>query len=602
MLSRRLAASRIPLIRPLRPPNVAPQQPPRPRLFTQNTQLLLIAQRATRPQLPYLAQPAFRAQAGFLGPNPQLARLLSTENKRYVSEQLYLAAKWTGIIWTFLILGGIAWVGYTIEVEERRQPTPDEWRFWTRWNLRAARAQLRALEHGGGVVDWAAVGSAMRKCLARLENTDGEGKGLVEQEEGGILIPGAGKAGFDISAKSWPWRSGYFEVIMGCAAAAEHLDGMVLDKTRGLVFPKEVVIGPSNPDSRPIPAYMEAAPKEEDCARPFAPPEMYYMRVLTAKGFTTTQKLDAALAYANWLEFKGLDDSAEEMYKWGVDITKSGLPPTANPDEVLDEKTSVLKSNAVNEATPNLLLATTSLAIHHARTGNVSAALPILLSVLRARRTAPTSPSSQSRSPQPNEAKTDIDAAFSLFNRIFRVPQYPPPPPSGDLPLVRLTDRPSCEESELMLYIGEILFATSPSSSEGVGWTRQAVTIAEANLQAGVLGAAAGKEGTEERAKCKACLTTGIANWETMLSRLASRQAASAGREGGRDAGFMEWRGWFGGGGGKKGSTMDELHSGLVEEELKQVERLKERIVREGIGEEMAKARGVQAGTGVWIG
>ncbi|KAK4543366.1 hypothetical protein LTR36_005509 [Oleoguttula mirabilis] len=607
MFSRRLATSRIPLARPLRPPNIPFQPKPQPRLFTQHTQLLLIAHRATRPQLPYLAQPAFRVQTGgFLGPNPQLARLLSTENRRYVGEQLYLAVKWTLIGWTFLILGGVAFVGFSIEVEERRQPTPDEWRFWTRWNLRGARAALRVGEGGEGTVDWAAVGSALRKCLAGLEDRSAEGQGLVEQEEGGIFIPGVGRAGFDISGKSWPWRAGYFEVIMGCAAAAERLDGMVVDKTRGLVFAKEVVIGPSNPDPRPVPPYMAAAPKEEDCRRPFAAPETYYMRVLTSKGFTTRQKLDAALAYANWLEFKGLDDSAEEMYQWGVDIAKVGLPLATDPDDVLDSKTSVLKSNgeAASTTTPNLLRATTSLAIHHARTANLSAALPILLSILRARRSAPVSPlqSPQTTLPAQDEAAktTDIDATLSFFRKVFRPPQYPPPPATGDEPLVRPSAKPTCEESELMLYIGEILFTSSPSASEeGMGWTRQAVTIAEANLQSGILATTDGRE--EQAAKCKQCLMTGVANWETMLRRVASQQGHAADREGGRDAGFFEWRGWFGGDGGTKGKTLEELRTGVAEEELRVVERLKERIVREGIGEEMAKAKGTQAGT-VWIG
>lgn len=495
-------------------------------------------------------------------------------------------------------------MGFLIELEERRQPTPDEWRFWTRWNLRTARAALQAGGDGGataGLVDWAAVGSSMRKCLRRLEDTSAEGAGLVEQVEGGLLIPGAGKAGFDISAKSWPWRAEYFEVIMGCAAAAEHLDDMVVDKTRGLVFPKEVVIGPSNPDPRPIPPYMAAAPKEEDCGRPFDPPETYYLRVLTSKGFTTKQRLDAALAYANWLEFKGLDDSAEEMYKWGVDVAKAGLTTAVNADDVVDSKTSVLKADAAKDASPILLRATTSLAIHHARAGNVSAALPILLSVLRARRSAPVSPDAlvpQTTQHAQDEPKTDIAATLSLFRKVFSPPQYPPPPPSGDLPFVRPTDKPMCDESELMLYIGEILFATSPSSMEGVGWTRQAVTVAEAYTQPGTLAT----DGQEDLAKCKQCFATGVANWETMLRRLASQQSRSAGREGGSDAGFFEWRGWFGRDGGAKGKTIDELHGGVVEEELKQVERLKEKLVKEGINEEMAKAKNMQAGTGIWIG
>lgn len=601
MLSRRLAQTRIPLIRPLRPPNTAPQQAPRPRCFTQNTQLLLIAPRASRPQLPYLAQPAFRAQGGILGPNPQLARLLSTENRRYVSEQVYLAAKWTLIAWTFTVLGGIAWLGFQIEAEERRHPTPDEWRFWTRWNFRAARAQLRAMEEGRVFIDWAAVGSAMRKCLARLESADHEGKGLLEQEEGGLLIPGAGKAGLDISAKSWPWRVGYFEVIMSCAAAAEHLDGMVVDKTRGIVFPSEVVLGPSNPDPRPVPPYMAVAPQEENCDRAFEPPETYYMRVLTSKGFTTKHKLDAALAYANWLEYKGLDESAEEMYKWGVDIAKAGLPTTVDPEDLMDVRTAVLKPDASKDASPNLLRATTSLAIHHARTGNVSGALPVLLSVFRARRSAPVSPYPQSLHsalPAQEEAKTDIGQALNMFQKIFRAPQFPPPSPSGDLPAVRESEKPTCEDSELMLYIGEILFATSPSSSEGLGWTRQAVTVAEANLQA----SAVAQSEPEQALKCKQCLTAGVANWETMLRRLSSHQVNTASREGGRDAGFFEWRGWFGRDGGHKGAIFDELQTGAVGEELMRVEKLKERIAKDGIGDEMARVKGVHGGGGVWIG
>jgi len=495
-------------------------------------------------------------------------------------------------------------VGIQLEQDEWRQATPEEWGVWTRWYLRAGRSGSRGVEEGRGFVDWAAVGSAMRKCLARLEQLDGERKGVVEIVDGGLLIPGAGKAGLDISAKSWPWRAGYFEAIMGCAAAAEHLDSMVLDTTRGMVFPKEVVIGSSNPDPRPVPPYMAAAPKEENCERPFDPPETYYMRVLTSKGFTTKQKLEAALAYANWLEFKGLDESAEEMYKWSVDIAKAGLPISTNGEEVLDSGTGILRPDAARSASPNLLRATTSLAIHHARTGNVSAALPMLLSVLRARRSAPVSPFPQSHDSihSPEETpQTDIAGALSIFRNLFRTSRFPPPPPSGDLPIVRQSDKPTCEESELMLYIGEILFATSPSSSEGLGWTRQAVTVAEADLLAD-RAAGSTKEGQEERVKCKECLTTGVANWELMLRRLSESQSSSSAREGGRDAGWLEWRGWFGRDGGVKGRVLDEVAGGLVQEELEQVERLKEKIVREGIGEEMAKVKGVSGGSGVWIG
>ncbi|TKA65321.1 hypothetical protein B0A55_11497 [Friedmanniomyces simplex] len=606
MLLRQAARARIPLARPLRPPNTGTRSVPQPRLFTQNTQLLLLAQRTGfRPQLPYLAQPVSRTNGGFLGPNPQLARLISTENRRYVSEQLYLAAKWIAISLVFVILGGMAYLGILIEVEERRAPTPSELSFWVRWSLRSARAQRREGEDGQGSVDWAAVGSMLRRCLAKMDDRAKDGKGVTEVEEGGIVIEGVGKAGLDISGKSWPWQASYYEVLMGCAAAAEHLDGTVLDKTRSVVFPREVVIGPSNPDPRPLPAYMPAAPKEEDCVAPFDPPETYYMRILTTRGFTTRQKLDAALSYANWLEFKGLQDSAEEMYRWGVDIAKSGLPTTTAPDSLIDAKTSVLKvESSSTKATRNLLRATTALAIHHARTGNISSALPILLSVLRARRAAPTSsypPIQPVSTPAREEAKTDIAAATNMLTSLFRPPQFPPPPPSGDLPLNCESDKPTCEDSELMLYIGEILFATSPSSSEGLGWTRQAVTVAEANLRSPVTSANAGA--LSDRAKCKACIRTGIGNWEIMLHRLAAQQTSITAREGGR-ASAVEWRGWFGRDGGQKGKTLDDVQAGVYQEELKQVEKMKERVLGESVEQLMAKARpGVGGGgTGIWIG
>ncbi|KAI7158730.1 hypothetical protein KC349_g4705 [Hortaea werneckii] len=609
---RRLPHARIPHLRPLRPPSSVP----RPRAFTQSRHDHLLS-RSSRPQLPYLSQPSpFRTSQGtLLGPNPHLARLLSTESRTYVREQVYLAAKWTGIIWTFLVLGGIAYVGIQIEMDERRQPTPDEWSFSTRWHLRVVRAHLRAGEQGGGggYVDWAAVGSACRKILRSLEDAEKDGKGIgaLGDDGEGLLIPDVGKGGLDVSAKSWPWRAGYFEVIMSCATAAEHLDGMVLDKTRNMVFPREVVIGPSNPDPRPVPPYMAAAPKEEDCGRPFEPPETYYMRVLTSLGFTTKQKLEAAMAYANWLEFRGAAGAAEEMYRWGVDIAKAGLPTIMNTEDIVDSQSNVLKPEAAKEATPNLLHATTNLAIHHARTGNVAAALPIFLSVLRAQRSAPVSPfPPQNASAEPAEAaaKTDIGSATSMIQRFFRPPRFPPPPPSGDLPVVRASEQPTCDESELMLYIGEILFATSPSSQEGLGWTRSAVTIAEANIQNER--SAAGKAPASEQSptgqgKCRQCLLTGVGNWETMLRRLSEQQGAVSGREGGRSAGWFEWRGWFGqgAGDGMKGRTLDEAATGVVAKELEQVERLKERIVREGIDQEMGRAKGVQGGgASVWIG
>ena len=600
MLSRTVARSRILPLRPLRPPNKRISTTAS-RAFKQNHQLLLLAQRASRPQLPYLAQPAFRHRDQYIltGPSQQIARLLSTETKEYVSEQLFLATKWCSIIVVFAALGGVAWFGINMAQAESRNPTPDEWSFRSRAMLRAARRQREDGERSG-VVNWIETGITYRVALKRLEDAAIDGKGIEEQGDGGLLIPDVGKAGYDISGKSWPWRASYFEVIMGCAAAAEQLENQVVDKTRKHVFLKEHMVGPSNPDPRPVPSYYPPAPLEENCEPAYAPPETYYMRVLTGKGFTTKQKLDAAFAYANWLEFKGLNDTAEEMYRWGVDIAKTALE--VDSATVMDERTFVLKPDSTTGATPNLLRATKTLAIHQARSGNVSSALPILLSVLRARRNAPVSPfpTMEPHDPSKEQSKTDIGQALIIFRNIFSAPVFPSPPPSGDLPLVRPTDKPTCDDSELMLYIGEILFATSPSSSEGLGWTREAVTVAEANLQSSHQPSGSDRKTIlQDRIKCKECLATGVNNWETMLRRITDQQVGVVGREGSRNAGWFEWRGWFGGSGGVKGRTLDELSAGVLGEELKQVERLKERIVREGIDQELEKARGSSA---LWIG
>ena len=601
MFSRQLHAARIPLIRPLRPPNRSIAKL-KPRLFTSNTQLLLIAHRTTRPQLPYLAQPTFHQHPSNL---PHLARLLSTENKHYVGEQLYLAAKWTLVLWIFGGLCLVMYVGIGIEAAEKQNPTPDEWRLLTRWQLRAGRAQKDPSQvERIGYVDWAAAGSAYRNCLARLEDQNHEGKGTAMDRVTGLMVYESDRDAQStqaflpqVGAKSWPWISGYYETVMGCAVAAEHLDDMVMDRTRNLVFPKEVVIGPSNPDPRPVPPSMKSAPREEDCERPFDPPEVYYRRVLLGEGFTTKQKLAAGRALANWYEFKGLPDDAEAVLRGTLTTAADAMPNTPTRSPTDDGHTGLLKAGGEPFMTENTLTAMTSLASHLARTGKVSEALPLFVNVLRVRRgcpvvAAPLAPSDSADT----SATTDVGAVFNFVRRVFRTNQFPPPPPSGNTPVVRTSSAPSHADAELMLYIGEILFATGPAPPEGLMWTREAVTICDANLQSGA------RMNAEERAKCKQILSTGLTNWESMLQLLSSQQASITSREGSRNAGWFEFGGWFGRGGGRKGATLDDLSVGVMEEDMRHVARLKDRLAREGIMVELDKARGVKPPGSVWIG
>ncbi|KAK5277084.1 hypothetical protein LTR16_010267, partial [Cryomyces antarcticus] len=70
-----------------------------------------------------------------------------------------------------------------------------------------------------------------------------------------------------------------------------------------------------------------------------------------------------------------------------------------------------------------------------------------------------------------------------------------------------------------MTYIGEILFATSASPVAGLGWTRDAVDVAEARLQSRHVLVDGG-----EKERCSQCLDTGLANWTVMLRKLAREE------------------------------------------------------------------------------
>jgi hypothetical protein len=403
--------------------------------------------------------------------------------------------------------------------------------------MRQARAiyDVRKLDIAAAV-DYAGAGLGFADVLKRLEDRKGDG---VELEDGGdIYVPGIGTAGVDYSAKSWPWRACYVEAVLSLGKCAEHCENLVLDKTRGIIFSREMVIGPSNPDPRPVPAGSAAAPLEENCTRPLDAPETYYMRILTGTGFTTRHKLDAALAYGAWLEHQDLHESAEEMYKWGVDIALRALPDDVDKSTIIDEKSCVLK--AVPGATTNLLTASTALATHRAVIGNTSEALPILLSVLRARRTAPIS-----FSPPPHPSLADYpDPPYpGWFWTLFKEPIFTQPPPTGDTPITRSVEQATCDDAELLIYIGEILFASAggkaqkANQNQGLSWTRQAVTTAETNLTSDKPAPGSTvKSRADARKKCQQCLKTAVGNWEMMLERLLAQTQAVPEQK----------KGWFG--------------------------------------------------------
>lgn len=463
--------------------------------------------------------------------------------------------------WGFLTLIGLMAFGAQSEFLERKFPSPPEWSMISRINFHTAKNQEYPDPNGSGLTDWASTGQAYGLLLERLEDPSKDGKDLrpILQDEGDIYVAGVGKAGVDISYKSEPWRRGYYECLMGCARAAENRDGWVRDTTRNIAFPPEVVIGPSNPRPKPVPFGAKSAPLEENCVPAFEPAETFYMRMLTTHGFSTRQRLDAALAYADWLDFKGLSSTAEDMYDWGLHIAMGALPEGVN--NVVDIRTGVINSKATY-ITSNVLLATTSLAYHHARNNNLAAALPIFLSVLRARRQLPISTSPPESKPTTNSESASA-ASMSFMKSLLVTPPYPPPPPTGDEVSSR-TPAALCEEAGVMSHIGEILFASSSASSatkspsnpsvgapipstgtadqlknqqSGLSWTREAVDLAEETF------ISADARDEEAREKCSECLAVGMDNWLAMVSKLLNdeRQAAAAAGSARKPTGNWFW-------------------------------------------------------------
>jgi len=488
--------------------------------------------------------------------------------------------------WAFLVLLSMMVFGFQSEVVERRFHSPPEWTFFTRTQHRQAKLAENPDPNGTTLIDWSYVGQKYRRLIERLEDPTIDGQGLqpILQNERDIYVAGIGKAGLDVSSKSEPWKRGYHACLMGAAKAAENRDGWLRDPKTNMVFPREIVIGPSNPRPKPIPpgARATVAPLEENCVPVFEPAENFYIKILTTHGFNSRQRLDAALAYADWLDFKGLSSTAEEMYDWGLDIAMGSLPVGVN--SVIDIKTGVIDSQATYVSS-NVLLATTSLAVHYARSNNLAAALPIFLSVLRARRQLSGPDSTSISGPK----STNDSSLYSLLKSLLITPPYPPPPPTGDEVPTR-TSSAMCEEAAIMSHIGEILFASSAADSStkspfntssgvsipskatvgqlqnqqsGLSWTREAVDLAEATL------VSAGEGDEQARNKCSECLAVGMDNWSTMVAKmLKDERRATPPTE-------QKTGSWFWGSGPDvEGAARWEREARLVDARLGRVQRL----------------------------
>ncbi|SPN99846.1 uncharacterized protein DNG_02698 [Cephalotrichum gorgonifer] len=468
----------------------------------------------SRPQLPFLSTPSKK---------PVQARYLTTETKKWIKHEVLLGFRYTFVLWGVILGVLVIYWSVNQEVLERKFPSPHEWSFLTRVYFRGAIQEPNRPELLR--VDWVRVIDTALKTLRRLEDPNVDGADVKELVEGSVYIDGVGKLGLDITAKSEEWRRGYYETLMLTARAAEQLDGHVVDKIRRYVFPADMVLGPSNPHPKPIPLGAPSAPKEEDCEPAYEPAENWYLRILTTKGFNSKQKMDAALAYASFMDFKKMPDAAESMYRWALAIATEDLPEPLP----YDPETLALDEKAGNPSA-NLITALTAFATHMASAGDVSAALPIFASVLKARRNLPDHP-------PPSKRSISRPSLYQTILKFIQPPAYPPPPPDGTSPPWR-DPQELCEEAGLGLYIGEILFATRDQEG-GIAWTREAVDGAEEQLRDVI-----DEKGADAARKtCKECLSTGLYNWSTMAAKLAQEEAARKEAEKEKKAGsrFALW-------------------------------------------------------------
>ncbi|KAK2059394.1 hypothetical protein LY76DRAFT_512274 [Colletotrichum caudatum] len=487
-----------------------------------------IASRGGRPQLPFLSIPVASS------PRAPRARYFTTEKRRWLRHEGRMFLRYNASLWgaALCVLGVVFLLNQ--EALEKDHPTPHEWSLLTRMRARGAKSAAR--DGQDRQVDWVEVLVSCREALRRLEDPGADGAGLRDLPGDGdepLSVDGVGGAGGkDASGKSENWRRGYYEVLMLLAQASEQLDGWVKDTTRNVVFPPEVVVGPSNPRPRPIPPGAASAPREEDCEVAFEPAENHYLRILATRGFTARQKMDAALRLASFLDYRRLPDAAERMYRRALSLAAEGDAP---PQPRVDPRTYTLAGDKPSPPpSENLLTVLTSIALHKARAGDANAALPIFVSVLRARRALPQAPPPGQG---PSAAADAGPSDNSLWQRVWALaqpPVYPPPPDDGSRPPAWRHPRELCEEAALNLYIGEILYAASGSGSgsgngratnreEGLAWTRDAVDLAEEQLRA-VGPSGGGGDASRARHTCRECLGTGLQNWSTMVAGLAREE------------------------------------------------------------------------------
>ncbi|KAL4970021.1 uncharacterized protein BDV14DRAFT_164108 [Aspergillus stella-maris] len=514
----RMARPVVPSLRPHLAPTTARRTCRRP--FTQNPPLQTLSPQRGRPQLTYLAPPHIERA---LPPWPthlkqHYARLASTASGGQFKKRM---SHWVRI---FLTVGAMffCWdvvkFGIVNQEREHKWPTPAEWTWKSRVFLRALEAFQRPEENGQYMTQWPAISAHCRELLHRLEDPNVDGKDIIELEENGFLFESVTKcghndpsvvkkSGFDITAKSEQWRQGYYQALLGAAKAAENLEGWMTDVKLNASAPQEYFEGPSNPNPKRATKHGQLS---EENAIPASPsPEGFYTKILTTVGFNAGQRVEAAIAFADWLDYKGLKKTAADTYAWAMDIAASGSPVEVS--KVVNTKTGVLKNDPQAPPSENIIRVSTAVGVHHARNGNLPTALSIFTSVLKARRALLPPPPGTTLPERPSFVQPSTDSIVTFINTfksLFTQPEPIQSTPSGNEPPFKTTISP-CDEAALMTYIGEIIYA-SHSKKTGLAWTRDAFDLAETTLPE--------TDTTDPKNKCTQCLRVNMVNWRTMLS------------------------------------------------------------------------------------
>ncbi len=334
---------------------------------------------------------------------------------------------------------------------------------------------------------------------------------------------------------------------MAYAKAAEYVDGWLLDKRGASCSLPASLLGQTTHSPCPYLAGSASAPRQEDCDVAYTSPSVIYQQILGTKGFTPRQLLDANIAYASWLEYSrdlasAGNPSPERACHCGFGLIRPAI------------RTQHLRlEESAGSPSENVLRALTEYATFRARTGRWNAALPILISILQARRSLPPPAPKAIELAKSNPLEDPFSKLWRVLKRAVAPPDYPPPPDDGRSPPTFTTPKNGARRQRCT-WISERRRYTPPISTvakRDSAWTRDAVDLAEEAATSltrpgRTTRAGHGRPGRE-------CPATGLGNWASMGRTPGAGGGGEAGGQSPKTAEVACRCGRGGGGGGGGG-------------------------------------------------